>query len=109
MLLLINGTLIGLELTTNILENFAEYWNRPEGDGEGRHELVRLIVYRVYIEDEPAVAMMLNSNYHLILGHNAKEPTEYSVDPYKEQFHGLVMDAPWLKSLTAVFSQKRPL
>ena len=71
-----------LEQTANILENFAEHWHRLEGDEDGRHELVKLIVDRVYVENETVVAMTLKSNYHLILGHNAKEPTEHSVDPY---------------------------
>ncbi|MCP5099512.1 MAG: hypothetical protein GY943_28485 [Chloroflexi bacterium] len=71
-----------LEQTANILENFAEHWQRLEGDEDGRHELVKLIVDRVHVEDETVVAMTLKSNYHLVLGHNAKEPTEQSVDPY---------------------------
>ncbi len=71
-----------LEQTANILENFAEHWQRLEGNEDGRHELVKLIVDRVYVEDETVVAMTLKSNYHLVLGHNAKEPTELSVDPY---------------------------
>ncbi len=71
-----------LEQTANILESFADHWQRLEGDEDGRHELVKLIVDRVYVEDETVVAMTLKSNYHLVLGHNAKEPTEHSVDPY---------------------------
>ncbi len=71
-----------LEQTANILENFAEHWQRLEGDEDGRHELVKLIVDRVYVEDETVVAMTLKSNYHLVLGHNAKEPTSHEVDPY---------------------------
>ena len=74
-----------LEKTADLLENFADHWERLEGDEEGRHELVKLIVDRVYVEDETVVAMTLKSNYHLVLGHNAKEPTECSVDPYVVQ------------------------
>ncbi|MCB0490684.1 MAG: hypothetical protein KDC99_19580, partial [Cyclobacteriaceae bacterium] len=71
-----------LEQTANILENFAAHWQRLEGDEQGRHELVKLIVDRVYVRDETVVAMTLKLNYHLVLGHNAKEPTESSVDRY---------------------------
>jgi hypothetical protein len=71
-----------LEQTANLLENFADHWQRLEGDEDVRHDLVKLIVDRVYVEDETVVAMTLKSNYHLVLGHNAKEPTEFSVDPY---------------------------
>ncbi|MCB8978652.1 MAG: recombinase family protein [Ardenticatenaceae bacterium] len=74
-----------LEKTANILENFAEHWEKLEGDEERQHELVKLIVDRVYVEDETVVAMTLKSNYHLVLGHNAKEPTSYEVDPYLVQ------------------------
>jgi hypothetical protein len=74
-----------LEKTADLLENFAEHWERLEGDEEGRHELVNLIVHRVYVEDETVVAITLKSNYHLVLGHNAKEPTSHEVDPYLVQ------------------------
>ena len=71
-----------LEKTANILENFADHWQRLKGDEDGRHELVKLIIDRVYVEDETVVAMTLKSNYHLVIGHNAKEPTSHEVDPY---------------------------
>jgi hypothetical protein len=74
-----------LEKTADLLENFAEHWERLDGDEEGRHELVKLIVDRVYVEDETVVAITLKSNYHLVLGHNAKEPTSHEVDPYLVQ------------------------
>ena len=74
-----------LEKTANILENFGEHWQRLEGDEDGRHELVKLIVDLVYVEDETVVAITLKSNYHLVLDHKAKEPTEQSVDPYTVQ------------------------
>ncbi len=52
-----------------------------EGDEDARHELVSLIVERVYVQDEKIVAMTLRSNYHLALNHKTNEPTEFSVDP----------------------------
>ena len=51
------------------------------GDDESRHDLVKLIVHRVYLLDEKVVAMTLHSNYHLVLNHKTKGPTEFSVDP----------------------------
>jgi hypothetical protein len=45
-------------------------------------ELMKLIVERVYIDGEEVVAMTLRSNYHLVLGHNANGPTEFTADPF---------------------------
>ena len=69
-----------LQRAVDILENFKEHWEACKDDPEAQHELVKLIVERVYVRDEQVVAMTLRSNYHLVLGHNVKEPTEFSVD-----------------------------
>ncbi len=70
-----------LQQAVDMLENFKAHWEAREGDPEAQHELIKLIVERVYVRDEQVVAMTLRSNYHLVLGHNVKEPTEFSVDP----------------------------
>lgn len=70
-----------LEQAADMLENFQGHWERLEGDEESRHELIKLLVERVYVEDERVVAMTLRSNYHLVLGHNVNGPTPYEVDP----------------------------
>ncbi len=57
------------------------HWERLEGDEDARHELVKLIVERVYVRDEQVVAMTLRSNYHLVLNHKTNGPTEFTVDP----------------------------
>ena len=49
---------------------------------EERHETTKRIMRTLGIEE--IVAMTLTSNCHLVLGHNANEPTEYSVDPFLE-------------------------
>ena len=64
-----------------MLENFGNYLENLEGDEEGRHELVKLFVERVYMDEDAVVRMTLKSNYHFVLGHNANGPTEYTVDP----------------------------
>ena len=74
-----------LEKTADTLKNFADHWERLDGDEEGRRELVKLIVDRVYVKAETVVARTLKSNCHLVLGHNAKEPTSHEVDPYAVQ------------------------
>ncbi len=70
-----------LETPADMLANFGEYWTACEGNTEKEHELVKLIVERVYVQDEQVVAMTLKANYHFVLGENAKGPTAVSVDP----------------------------
>jgi len=49
-------------------------------------KLIELIVERICVRDNQVVAMTLRSNFHLVLGHNVKEPTEFSVAPRLWQF-----------------------
>jgi hypothetical protein len=69
-----------LEQAADLLMNFQAHWDRLEGNEEARHDLVKLIVERVYVQDEQVVAMTLRSNYHLVLNHKTNEPTEFTVD-----------------------------
>lgn len=64
-----------LEYAADLLQNFRKHWERLEGDEDARHELVKLIVERVYVYDDRVEAMTLRSNYHLVLNHNANGPT----------------------------------
>jgi hypothetical protein len=70
-----------LEQAADLLENFQTHWEKLEGKPEAQHELIKLIVERVYVRDEKVVAMTLRSNYHLVLGHNVNGPTYHEVDP----------------------------
>ncbi|MCO6451384.1 MAG: recombinase family protein [Caldilineales bacterium] len=69
------------QLAVETLENFPAHWERLEGQEEARHDLIKLLVERAYIQDDKVVAMTLRSNYHLVLGHNVKGSTEVSIDP----------------------------
>lgn len=71
-----------LELAADMLQNFKAHWERLEGDDKSRHELVKLIVERVYVRDKKAAAMTLRSKYHLVLGHKTNEPTYFEADPF---------------------------
>jgi len=64
----------------DILENFEKYWNACNGDTEEQHRLIKLIVERVYVQDEAVVALTMKADYHVVLGHNGNEPTTISVD-----------------------------
>ena len=70
-----------LEQAADLLANFEKHWERLAGNDEAQHDLVKLIVDRVYVQDKSVVAMTLHSNYHLVLNHKANGPTEFSVDP----------------------------
>jgi hypothetical protein len=70
-----------LEQAADMLNNFRSHWERLDGDEESRHDLVKLIVERVYVQDNRVVAMTLRSNYHLVLNHKTEGPTEFTVDP----------------------------
>ena len=70
-----------LEQAADMLNNFRSHWERLDGDEESRHDLVKLIVERVYVQDDRVVAMTLRSNYHLVLNHKTEGPTEFTVDP----------------------------
>ena len=70
-----------LEVAADMLANFGEHWDACGGDTEKEHELVKLIIERVYVQEDQVVAMTLKANYHFVLGQNAKGPTAISVDP----------------------------
>jgi site-specific DNA recombinase len=70
-----------LEQAADLLTNFGKHWERLEGNPDAQHDLVALIVHRVYVQDESVVAMTLHSNYHLVLNHKTNGPTELSIDP----------------------------
>ena len=71
-----------LAQAADLLENFAKHWDRCLDDTDAQHELVKLVVERVYVYDKAVVAMTLKSNYHVIFGHNINGPTEFSIDPF---------------------------
>jgi site-specific DNA recombinase len=74
-----------LEVAADLLENFATHWELCKGDIAQQHELLRLIIERVYIKDDSVVAITLKSDYHIILGHNGDEPTYMDFDPLVQQ------------------------
>lgn len=71
-----------LDVAADILENFQTHWEDCQDDVEKQHQLIKLIVERVYVEDDMLVAMTLKSNYHILLGHKTNEPTFIEVDPH---------------------------
>ena len=71
-----------LEVAVDLLGNFKAHWDACDNDLDRQHQLVKLIVDRVYVEDDRVVAMTLKSDYHMLLGHNANEPTQHQVDPH---------------------------
>ena len=66
----------------DVLENFQTHGNDCQGDVEKQHQLIKLVIERVYVEDDTVTAITLKSNYHVVLGHKANEPTFMEVDPH---------------------------
>lgn len=87
-----------LEQAADLLLNFKYHWERLEGDNEGQHELVKLIVERIYVSDKEVKAITLRSNYHLVLGHKTNEPTYQEVDPFLYQ-----SGSDGIRSLTCIY------
>ena len=75
-----------LDNAADLLRDFAVHWEDCGGDTEQQHELIKLLVERVYVEGNSLVAMTLKSDYHLVLGHNAEEPTYMEVDPFAHEW-----------------------
>lgn len=71
-----------LEEAANLLATIGEHIRQCRGDTDKEHEIVKMVVERVYIRELNVVAMTLKSNYHLVLGHKMNGPTESSVDPF---------------------------
>ncbi len=70
-----------LARAADMLENFEKYGKACNGDTEAQHRLIKLIVERVYVQDEAVVAMTLKADYHIVLGHKANGSTEITIDP----------------------------
>lgn len=77
-----------LALAADLLENFATHWEACGSDIEKQHQLIELIVERVYVECDKVVAVTLKSDYHIVLGHNGDEPTFMDYDPWYKQATG---------------------
>lgn len=71
-----------LEQAADLLTSFNRRWDACHGELERQHELVEMIVERVYVQEDQVVAMTLKSNYHLVVGHKTNGPTESSVGPF---------------------------
>ena len=70
-----------LDRAFDLLNNFEQYWDDYGSDVEKQHELLKLILERVYIHEKEVIAITLKSDYHFVLGHNPNEPTYTEVDP----------------------------
>jgi hypothetical protein len=56
-----------LEAVVDVLAHFAERLAACNGDVEKQHQLVNLIVERVYINGDKVDAITLKSDYHIVL------------------------------------------
>ena len=82
--------LSNIQICVGIIESLAAKKSVPSNnescskswDNSRLSQKMRLIVERVYVDGEDVVAMTLRSNCHLVLGHNANGPTDFTVDPF---------------------------
>ncbi len=51
----------------------------------GRHELVKLIIEKIYVHDQEVKIVTLRLNYHLVLEHKINGSTYQEVDPFLYQ------------------------
>lgn len=70
-----------LTRAADMLENFEKHWKACEGDPEAEYKLIKLIVDKVYVQDEQVVAITMKADYHVVLGHNENGSIEMSIDP----------------------------
>jgi site-specific DNA recombinase len=74
-----------LEQAADMLLNFRKHWEACSGDVLEQQKLIKLIVERIYIEGDRVVAMTLKADYHIVLNHKTKEPTDFSIDSFVYQ------------------------
>jgi hypothetical protein len=77
-----------LERAADLLDNFSLHWKACGEDVEAQSALVKQIIERVYVRGNEVVAITLQSNCHLVLGHNVNGPTEFTVDPFIQETTG---------------------
>lgn len=68
-----------LVLAADVLEDFEGHWAAVADDPQRQHELIKLIVARVWVRGDRVVAMSLRPNFHVTVGLESKKPTEVSV------------------------------
>lgn len=69
-----------LNTAIDLLSNFPDHLARCGDDIEKKHDLLRLIVERVYVEGDRVVALTLKADYHVALGQTGDESTSMEVD-----------------------------
>jgi DNA invertase Pin-like site-specific DNA recombinase len=71
-----------LDVAVDLLGNFAEYFKRCGDDVARQHDLLRLIVERVYVDNSQVVAMTLKADYHVVLGDHGTGAHDVEIDPH---------------------------
>lgn len=69
-----------LDAAVDLLTNFEAHFKKCDSDVKRQHNLIRLIVDRVYGSDRQVVALTLKADYHIRLGDTGKKPTNIELD-----------------------------
>ena len=69
-----------LVFAADLIEHFGAYWEAAGGQPAEQERLLKLMVERVWVEDDRVVRLCLRPNLHVTAGLDAKRPTEIVVD-----------------------------
>ena len=69
-----------LAVAEDLIENFGMYWEAAVENPVEQERLLKLMLVRVWVEDDNVVRLCLRPNFHITAGLDAKRPTEISVD-----------------------------
>lgn len=62
-----------LDVAVDLLNNFAEHFKLCGDDIARQHELLKLILDRVYVNEGHVTALTLKADYHVVLGDDGTE------------------------------------
>jgi hypothetical protein len=69
-----------LAVAEDLIQNFGMYWDAARKNPVEQERLLKLMLVRVWVEDEDVVRLCLRPNLHITAGFDTKRPTEISVD-----------------------------
>jgi hypothetical protein len=69
-----------LAFAVDLLAHFGDYWKAARGKPDEQERLLKLMLVRVWVEDDQVVKLCLRPNFHITAGLETKRPTEITVD-----------------------------
>jgi hypothetical protein len=69
-----------LAFAMDLLAHFGDYREAAKGKPDEQEQLLKLILVRVWVEDDQVVKLCLRPNFHITAGLGTRRPTEITVD-----------------------------